>query len=354
MTARADSLTDRATTPVVSPAGTFTVSASDVRALIKGLRALGYDVDPLLAAAGVRESDFADPDARLSCQTYGAIFGAAQRQRFTPNLTLALAQTVAIGDYPLLDYLVVTADSVEAAVRQLGRYLRLVLNATTIEPHEVDGDIRVGISNAPSPLSIEYLCSLIVLHLRSETERGTATSVAFAHAPDDTVAFSETLGCPVHARSSWSGVTFSKTAWSLPLRRRDPALRQLLESQAAEAIARLPQRSGVAFDVQRGLASRVAGGDVTIASIARDLGLSGRTLQRRLADEGVSFQELLDNARKSVAMRLLRDPSLAIGEVAYLVGYSEPAAFHRAFKRWCGMTVDGFRRTAFAGSSTSP
>jgi AraC-like DNA-binding protein len=76
--------------------------------------------------------------------------------------------------------------------------------------------------------------------------------------------------------------------------------------------------------------------------------MSGRTLQRRLADEGVSYQELLDDARKEAAGRYLHESALAIGEVAYLVGYSEPAPFHRAFRRWYGTTPEAFRRKGAA------
>ena len=72
--------------------------------------------------------------------------------------------------------------------------------------------------------------------------------------------------------------------------------------------------------------------------------MSGRTLQRRLASEGVSYQQLLDETRKEAAVRYISEPTLAICEVAYLVGYSEPAPFHRAFKRWYGMTPEAFRQ----------
>ena len=79
--------------------------------------------------------------------------------------------------------------------------------------------------------------------------------------------------------------------------------------------------------------------------------MSGRTLQRRLAAQGVSYQLLLDDARKEAAGRYISDPALAICEIAYLVGYSEPAPFHRAFKRWYGMTPDAFRQKEREGGS---
>jgi AraC-like DNA-binding protein len=96
--------------------------------------------------------------------------------------------------------------------------------------------------------------------------------------------------------------------------------------------------------VQRALTGRVASGDTRIGALARQLAMSGRTLQRRLAAEGVSYQELLEDARKEAAGRYMSESTLAIGEIAYLVGYSEPAPFHRAFKRWYGVTPEAFRQ----------
>jgi len=83
-----------------------------------------------------------------------------------------------------------------------------------------------------------------------------------------------------------------------------------------------------------------------MSEIARQLGLSERTLLRRLAEEGVSYQDLVEQVRKAAAGRSLDESTLAIGETAYLLGYSEPAAFHRAFKRWYAMTPEHFRARA--------
>jgi AraC-like DNA-binding protein len=196
-----------------------------------------------------------------------------------------------------------------------------------------------------APFGCEYNGALLVLHFRNETDgRFAATSISFEHVPDDVVAFERILGCPVQTAASWNGVTVPLESWRLPLRRRDPVLRHVLESHGADILARLPRRTGLAFEVQRTLASRVVGGDTRIDTFARQLAMSGRTLQRRLAAEGVSYQQLLDDARKEAAVRYMSEPTLAICEVAYLVGYSEPAPFHRAFKRWYGVTPEVFRQ----------
>jgi AraC-like DNA-binding protein len=127
------------------------------------------------------------------------------------------------------------------------------------------------------------------------------------------------------------------------MRRRDPVLRKILEQHANEIAAQLLAMDGVVLEVRRALASRIAKGDVQIQSVARALAISTRSLQRRLAAAGVAYQDLLDQTRREAATRYLRVATFSIGEVAYLLGYSEAAAFHRAFKRWTGMGPQEFR-----------
>jgi AraC-like DNA-binding protein len=84
-------------------------------------------------------------------------------------------------------------------------------------------------------------------------------------------------------------------------------------------------------------------GEVELDAVARRLATTPRTLQRRLARAGTSFESLRDGARREAAVLYLADTALSIGEIGYLLGYSEPAAFHRAFKRWHGTTPQAFR-----------
>lgn len=344
MTARANSLTQRVTQPGDKADRTWTMTANAVRGFMKSFDRLGYNADSLFESAGIRGSDLQDPDARIPCEVLGTVVARAQQERFTPNLALELARLTPIGAYPLLDYLVITSDSVGAGIRQLARYFRLIGGPVLIDVIEGLDPIRIEMSGA-APFGIEYNAALLILHIRGETDgEFAAASVSLQHQPDDAGALERVLGCPVLTRASWSGVSVPADAWHLPLRRRDPVLRHVLESHADGIMARLPTRTGLALDVQRALASRVAGGDTRIGALARQLAMSGRTLQRRLAVEGMSYQQLLDEARKEAAGRYVSEPTLAICEVAYLVGYSEPAPFHRAFKRWFGMTPDVFRR----------
>jgi len=351
MTAHANSLTARVTDPNAVSASTPTLPAHDLRVFLDGLGRLGYDVDALLAAARLQRADLENPDARVPCDACGAVLTRACQERFIPNLALELARVTPLGAWPLVDYLVVTADTVGAGVRQLARYLRITGAPFAIDVRDDVAPIRVEMTTLTALFALEFDAALMVLHFRNEAEGPFSAALSFTHALDDAAAFARILGCPVTEKAPWSGISVPLETWSLPLRRRDPILRQVLEGHANEIVARLPARTGLALEIQRALAPRVTGGDTSIESIGREFGMSARTLQRRLADEGVSFQKLLDDARKGAAGRFVGESPLAICEIAYLLGYSEAAPFHRAFKRWFGRTPEAFRARDFASRS---
>src|SRR5215470_4360534 len=129
--------------------------ASDVRAMIDSLARLGYDTPPLLTAAGLRRDTLDDPDARIACEVCGKLFETALRTRWMPNLMLRLAENTPLGAFPLLDYLIVTSDTVGAGLLQLGRYFRLISNGIDFVFHTGDDPIRVElVGNVP--MGIEF------------------------------------------------------------------------------------------------------------------------------------------------------------------------------------------------------
>jgi len=342
MTARAISLTGGATATRAVP---WTMPSADARSFLAALERLHFDRAVLLKASGIAESDLADPDARISCVAIGAMVDAAQRIRFIPNIGLALARATPIGTYGLFDYLVLTSDTVGGAVRQIARYTHLVGNpvSTAIWPDE--DPVQIDLVNRAAPMAVEYFVGLVVLHLGKEVEGRFAIDLAeFDHVPDDAGEFERVLGCAVRVGGGRNRLLIPQRSWRLPLRRRDPVLRQVLESQADATLARASLPRNIVDDVRDALARRMVRGDLQIDIVARELGMSPRTLQRRLTIAGVSFQALLEEVRREAAARYMRESTLAISEVAYLIGYSEPAPFHRAFKRWFGTTPDVYRQ----------
>jgi AraC-like DNA-binding protein len=344
MTPGAKTLTQRARGRSGAAAAEWALGMTDFRALIGAFARLGYHVGSLLSRAGLRPGDLDDPDARLPARAWTALIEEATRQRALPNLALRLAAEMPLGAFPLLDYVVVTSDTVGEGLKQLGRYLRIVGTPARLHVRDDEDPVRVVVNRPGSDFGVELNVAIPLFHMRRETAgRLTVSYASFSHAPRGVEEFERMFGCPVRTGASWNGFALSREACALPLRRRDPALRALLERQANHILSALPQTDDVSVRVRRALATLVAGGDTRIERVARDLGTSRRTLQRRLASAGVSYQDLLDETRREAAERYLTESSLSIAELAYLLGYSEPSAFHRAFKRWFGRSPQAFR-----------
>jgi AraC-like DNA-binding protein len=316
------------------------------RAFVDAFDRLGYDVSRLLGEVGVRRTDIEQPDGLLSPECCGAFFARALQERPIKNLGVRLAAVTPLGAFPLLDYLVLSSEDVGDAFTQLARHLRVTGAPFVLEVHDDEDPIRVVYlaDCVPAAWGIEYSLTLNVLHLRKETEeRARFACVSFTHRPDDVSEIETVLGCPVRWGASWAGLAVPRDAWRVPLRRRDPILRSLLEAQAETIPTPGPGPDRVVLDLRRVLASRLPRGEMEIGVVARDLGMSARTLQRRLSAAGSSYQQVLDSSRRETAERCLTGSSLSVAEIAYMLGFSEPAAFHRAFKRWTGVTPQAVR-----------
>jgi AraC-like DNA-binding protein len=349
MTAPAKELTNHAspnrkseqkpTTPVIA-----------LRAFLGAFGRLGYDTPSLLKAAGLTPNQLENSDARVSCSALPAVICEAMRKRPLANLGMRVAAEMPIGAFQLLDYLILTCENVSQGIRQLARYLRIHEVPFRLDIHDEEDPVRMVYTGINDAFTAEFEVSLPVFHLGRETEsRFHAEYVGFTHQPDGVAEMERILGCPVRTRASWNGLAISRQAWELPLRRRDLVLQELLQRNADEVVSRLPASDDIVAALRRALLSRIAQGETEIEAVARSLATSVRSLQRRLSAAGTSYQEVLDSTRRDAASRYLNDRALSIGEVAYLLGYSEPAAFHRAFRRWNGTTPQEFRQRQVAG-----
>lgn len=347
MTGRDKRLTARATPTLRAPAAPGPVPmipATSVRALVDAFEHLDVPRAPLVAAAGVDPARFDDPDALAPCTAFGAIVAAAQRFRPRPDLALAAARVTPIGAYPLLDYLVVSSADVGEALRRLARYYRLVGAPTPLEVEASRDSVRVVFPWSGDPFGVEYSIALCVFHLLRETGgRARPLAVSLHHRPEAHREIAEALQCEVWTGEGWSGFALAPAALEIPMRRSDAALVAFLEPQAEAATVTRGAGDTFVPRLKAALLARLDGGEPSVASIARSLALTPRTLQRRLAAEGTSFQRVLDDLRRANAERHLRGTTLSIAEISFLLGFSEPAAFHRAFRRWHGTTPQSFR-----------
>jgi AraC-like DNA-binding protein len=349
MTARVSELTSRAS---LQHPHAHRMPTVQFRAFVDALDVLGYDVDALLRDIGVERSDFADPDGTMPREATGNLLKHSQHVRPLKNLWARIAAATPLGAYPLFDYLIATSDTVGEAFMEQARYHRLIPSPLTVEIRDDENPVRVVFNLSAVPESTEFNVVFNVNHLRAETGSRLAFEYAsFTHEPDDVSEIERMLGCPVRTRASWAGLALKREAWELPLRRRDPILHRILEAQADDALRRAPPSDDLPLELRSLLRPRVASGKTEINVVARELGMSPRTLQRRLALSGRSYHEILDSIRRELAEKCILDSSLSIAEAGYLSGYSEPAAFHRAFKRWTGVAPREFRHQRRVGAS---
>jgi AraC-like DNA-binding protein len=169
--------------------------------------------------------------------------------------------------------------------------------------------------------------------------------VHFEHAePEDTSEHARIFRAAVHFGCPLTRLVFDASLLELPVVGADPQLGSLLERQAEELLAGSRRDGAFAGRVRQLIKEGLPGGEARVDAACRRLGVSPRTLQRKLREEGTSFQALLEESQRALAEFYLREPGVAICEVSYLTGFSQPSAFHRAFRRWTGLTPKEFRR----------
>ena len=175
--------------------------------------------------------------------------------------------------------------------------------------------------------------------------------VHFEHArPADTSEHERIFRVAVSFGAPLTKLVFDASVLGLPLVGADPTLGSLLERQAEELLAGSRLDGVFAGRVRQVIKEGLPGGEARVDAVCRRLSVSPRTLQRKLREEGTTFQELLEATQSALAEFYLRKPEVAICEVSYLTGFSQPSAFHRAFRRWTGLTPKEFRRDKGRGT----
>lgn len=188
------------------------------------------------------------------------------------------------------------------------------------------------------------LSTYVALCREAVSPEFTPQAVCFRHqAIGSKQAAEDHFRCPVHFGSDLDAIVITSEVLDRPNRVGDENIWQFLYSQLDEKQAPDGEIQQLDRDVMNRVAKVLSDGPPGITAIAADLAMSPRTLQRRLAASGCTFQELVEQARHELSTRLLTDTHYSLAEVAFLTGFSEQSAFSRAFKRWSGMTPGSFR-----------
>jgi AraC-like DNA-binding protein len=328
------------------------IGAMIVGAAVRG----GADRGELLARTGFDPSLASDPDTKISLELESALWNEGARLTGDDAFGLHAAEHVEPGAFDVLDYAVRTAPTLRAALERLARYNRLLHDAAVFTLTDRPPVVRLEHSfkrqqGRQSRHAAEFtLASIVVVGAALVGQPLEPTRVEFAHAPPSAAVLDEhrrIFARPPSFAQPVNALELDTALLARPIPHADPALSRVLERHAEALLAALPPERETTTERVRQLLSKTLGDAApSLADTAARLKLGERSLQRKLADEGCSFESLLDEVRQSLALRYLADRSLAIAEVAYLLGYSEPSPFHRAFKRWTGKTPSEARGRA--------
>ena len=188
------------------------------------------------------------------------------------------------------------------------------------------------------------LATILSISREAVGEELTPVAVHYRHTPSSSAASLEAhFKCPVRFGEELDALVFETETLSQPNQVADESVHKFFETYLEEELAQRPDQLELATRVRTQITQHLSEGVPKISDIAARLGLSGRTLQRRLADNDLSYQTLVDEARRQLAQRLLTQTDYQLAEVAFLTGFSEQSTFNRAFKRWSGQTPRSFR-----------
>jgi AraC-like DNA-binding protein len=330
------------------------VSARVGALIVRAATALGADLQRLLSATGFDPAVLDDPDARISLVQEASLWQQAVWQTGDPAFGLHAAELLRPGAFDVLDYAVRTAPDLRQALQRLVRYHRLVHDLAVFTVNEVPGhgaciEHRFAVPGIqPCRHALEFkFASVLVIGAQVTGAPVHALHVSFPHpAPPALDEYRRIFGVEPVFMAPTATLTLGRELLARPLAADAGLSRIVLEHAERLLQARQQEADGLVARVCRCLAEHLSNGPPSLAAMARQLHMSERSLQRRLEAEGTHFAALVDAVRKDLALRYLADPRLALGEVAYLLGFAEPSPFHRAFKRWTGTTPAAMRRGA--------
>jgi AraC-like DNA-binding protein len=332
--------------------------AATARALLAGFGALGLDVQAIGREAGIDPAAIEPFDAVIPGDRFEQLWRAALRRAPREEFPTEVGLAIPFGAFGALDYLAGSSRDVAAGFEALAAHFRQVAAGVILEVERTEeGGGVIRLLGPPFPgreLGDEFTIAVFVGRFRAgavgpfRAERIRLTRPA----PPSITRHERLLVAPVTFGCAVSALELPAPSWSLGLRRADPALQATLRQLAARLELGAPA-SDLEAAVRARLRSFLPGGAPGAAAVARALGVSERTLQRRLQECGTSFRAVLERFREAEAERLL-DQGTPLAELALRLGFSDQTAWNRAFRRWKGTSPTEWRASRRSASPRPP
>jgi AraC-like DNA-binding protein len=345
------------------PLTTVTIPAAYGLALLNLMVERGHSEAPLLAGSDLTRATLQDQHAQMGAWQYATLLHNALQADGDAGLAYELGLRSQVTKHGFVGFGLISCATLREAIDFSQRYFQarvpLFRSALRVEPPYAVITLQETIPLGPQyPLVMDMalveLCSLFakVLGLDPSTA-GWTSEIDVPYAEPAAYARYQHRLPRFHFNQPAVQIRFPVDLLDEPIATADAVSVQLAIDRCEQDLARRAPPSTVSAQVSARLTCQ-GGRYPDIADMAQQLLMSERTLKRRLQDEGTGFQALLDHARQQQAMRLLRQPKLAIKQVAEAVGYGDPANFARAFYKWTGMTPRQWRQQAGAADASGP
>jgi len=315
------------------------------RLAIARLKSAGLEVAPLLSRVGLTPELIADPEERLSVRSQIALLDEVAVALKDDCIGFTLARDFDPREIGLLYYVMASSQTLGDALKRVARYSRITNEALMVGYRE-GNKLIVSLSYSGVPRhsdrhQIEF-CMFGVLRICRILTGQNVIPQDFSishHRSGENSEISRFVGRKVEFGADADEFTLKVNARALPLIHADTRLNDLLLKYCEAALAdRRADMSQLRTRVENAISPMLPHGRVLVEDIARSLGMSERTLARKLSDEGLNFTEILQHLRRDLAVRYLDDRKLNISKIAWLLGFRDVSAFTHAFKRWAGKT----------------
>ena len=331
-----------------------TASVAALRQYVRYADAKGIAVDPLFEKAGLKPEILDSDEGRIDGEQLQAFIHLLAEHTGNPVLGLETGDYVQPGSYSVLGYITMSCATLGEAVTRIAPYEKLVGDmGTTRLKMKGDSATLIWTCNFTDsvvwPQVVDNVFASWINYARWLADSTDATPLEVrlrrpSPGPEHEEAYAVRWQCPVQFDAEEDSVTFAQSLLATRLRQPDPLLRKTLEAHALSQLALLDTDTDLTSRVKQSIQKQLADGITRQDMVAEDLGMTSRTLQRKLSQEGVSYQKLLDEVRQQMAEDYLQNTGMSIPDIALRLGYSETTSFHRKFKAATGKTPGDFRR----------
>lgn len=319
------------------------------RPLLDVASELGVDPAELLAPLSLTPADLTQPDARLTPDQGRALIRRARKLTGCEEIGLLMAERVRLRDFDLLGYVLRSADSLLAGLEALVRYGRLLGDSAAFGLSRM-GDLlwlRLDLAGgAPFEPEGEDAAAASACRLLRELsgERVAPIEVHLTRAkPACAARYRAWFQAPVAFGAERLQLAYAVESLTQAPPQPDPRLASLLSQQAGSLLETLPENNELLDRVRLEIGRSLSAGTLSVFHVARRCGLSERTLRRRLSSAGYSFRDVVEDTRRKRALFMIRTGHEGVAQISQKLGYSDPASFARAFRRWTGVTPQGYR-----------